>query len=90
MVSPTCPYCPPRVRTAHKFAMINDHIVGDMVEISEFRSSRKSTTCKACPKPSSTKKWDVVGAAPEQQFLAKSRKRSPAETAFDIERARMV
>jgi len=36
LTSPTCPYCALAVRTAHRFAMANDHIVSDMVELTEF------------------------------------------------------
>ncbi|HPM76605.1 MAG TPA: thioredoxin family protein [bacterium] len=71
MVSPTCPYCPRAVRTAHKFAMINDNIVGDMVEISEFPFLAQKYDVQGVPKTIINEKWDVVGAAPEQQFLAK-------------------
>lgn len=36
MVTPSCPYCPQAVRTAHKFAMASDMIRADMVEVTEF------------------------------------------------------
>lgn len=35
-VTPTCPYCPPAVRLAHKMAIANEHIAADMVEAQEF------------------------------------------------------
>jgi glutaredoxin-like protein len=36
LTSPTCPYCALAIRMAHRFAMANDHIVSDMVELTEF------------------------------------------------------
>ncbi len=35
-VTPTCPYCPIAVRAAHKAAMANPLICGDMIEAIEF------------------------------------------------------
>ncbi|EQD80704.1 Glutaredoxin-like protein, partial [mine drainage metagenome] len=35
-VTPTCPYCAKAVKTAHKFAMINPNIIGEMIEAQEF------------------------------------------------------
>ncbi|MGQ9692793.1 MAG: protein disulfide oxidoreductase [Thermaceae bacterium] len=35
-VTPTCPYCPQAVRTAHRFAYASDKVFGEMVEANEF------------------------------------------------------
>ena len=35
-VTPTCPYCPSAVRLAHKAAMANPNITGEMIEATEF------------------------------------------------------
>ncbi|MGQ9735047.1 MAG: protein disulfide oxidoreductase [Thermaceae bacterium] len=35
-VTPTCPYCPQAVRTAHRFAYASDRVFGEMVEANEF------------------------------------------------------
>jgi len=35
-VTPTCPYCPLAVRAAHKVAMANPLVYGDMIETMEF------------------------------------------------------
>jgi len=35
-VTPTCPYCPLAVRAAHKMAMANPLVYGDMIEAMEF------------------------------------------------------
>ena len=48
-VTPTCPYCPPAVRLAQKFAMANENIKADMVEAQEFPSSRSATAFSASP-----------------------------------------
>ena len=39
-VTPTCPYCPNAVKTAHKFAMMNSNITGEMIEVREFSEER--------------------------------------------------
>jgi len=36
LISPTRPYCPGSVRTAHRFALASNHITADMIETSEF------------------------------------------------------
>jgi glutaredoxin-like protein len=35
-VTPTCPFCPPAVRTAHKLATASPLITADMIESTEF------------------------------------------------------
>lgn len=35
-ISLTCPYCPSAVRMAHKLAIENDFVRGDMIESAEF------------------------------------------------------
>lgn len=35
-VTPSCPYCPGAVRTAHQMAFLNPNIIADMVEAQEF------------------------------------------------------
>lgn len=35
-VTPTCPYCPQAVRTAHRFAYASPKVTGEMVEAQEF------------------------------------------------------
>ncbi|CAG0956905.1 MAG: thioredoxin family protein [Candidatus Methanoperedens sp.] len=35
-VSPTCPYCPKAAKTAHQFAIENENIRSDVIEMAEF------------------------------------------------------
>jgi glutaredoxin-like protein len=69
MVSPTCPYCPRAVRTAHKFAMASEHITGDMVEISEFPHLAVKYSVQGVPNTIVNDKESVLGAQPEGEFV---------------------
>ncbi|MFQ5978466.1 MAG: thioredoxin family protein [Candidatus Heimdallarchaeota archaeon] len=74
-VTPTCPYCPGAVRTAHRFAMINSKITGDMVEAMEFQELSRKYRVMGVPKTiiqaEGGKPVFLEGAAPEEMFLAK-------------------
>ena len=37
-VTPTCPYCPITVRTAHQFALFNKNITSEMIEAMEYQT----------------------------------------------------
>lgn len=65
MVSPTCPYCPKAVRTAHRFAMASEHIRGDMVEISEFPHLAVKYDVQGVPNTIVNEEHSLVGALPE-------------------------
>ena len=69
MVSPTCPYCPKAVRIAHRFAMANEHITGDMVEVSEFPHLAVKYEVQGVPKTVINEDHDIVGAQPVTEFL---------------------
>lgn len=68
MVSPTCPYCPRAVRTAHKFAMASDFITGDMVEITEFPELAVKYGVQGVPNTIVNEVESVVGGLPEKDF----------------------
>ncbi|MFX0114174.1 MAG: thioredoxin family protein [Candidatus Hodarchaeota archaeon] len=74
-VTPTCPYCPGAVRTAHRFAMINNKITGDMVEAMEFQELSQKYRVMGVPKTviqvEGRKPVFLEGAAPEGMVLAK-------------------
>jgi len=72
MVSPTCPYCPKAVRVAHKFAMANEHITGDMVEISEYPYLAQKYDVQGVPKTVINESFDLVGAHPEAEVVKKA------------------
>mgnify|MGYP001772610933 CR=1 FL=1 len=74
-VTPTCPYCPLAVRAAHRFAMVNKNIYGDMIEALEFNELADHYGVYAVPKNviqvNGVDKVEFEGAAPDPYFVAK-------------------
>ncbi|NMB83020.1 MAG: glutaredoxin [Ignavibacteria bacterium] len=70
-VTPTCPYCPQAVVTAHKFSYLNDKIKGDMVEATEFPHLSNKYNVRGVPRTVINESTFVEGAAPEQMVLDK-------------------
>ncbi len=70
-VTPTCPYCPRAVRTAHRFAILNKNITGDMIEAQEFPELSDQYGVYAVPKVVINDKVSFEGALPEQHFMKK-------------------
>ncbi len=68
-VTPSCPYCPKAVRTAHKIAIENDFVTADMVEASEFPEVSDKYGVQAVPKTVVNDGVEFVGALPEDQFV---------------------
>lgn len=68
MISPTCPYCARAVRTAHRFAMANGYIRGDMIGITEFPYLAIKYSVQGVPKIIINEKYSVVGDIPETEF----------------------
>lgn len=73
-VTPTCPYCPLAVRAAHRFAMVNRYIYGDMIEALEFPELADSYGVYAVPKViievEGEDRAEFEGAAPDAHFIA--------------------
>ncbi|MBN2006626.1 MAG: thioredoxin family protein [Anaerolineae bacterium] len=69
MISPTCPYCPQAVRTAHRFAMVSDFITGDMVEVTEFPHLAMKYNVQGVPNTIINETHSLVGGQPEREFL---------------------
>ncbi|HDH07109.1 MAG TPA: glutaredoxin [Thermoproteales archaeon] len=67
-VTPTCPYCPLAVRAAHKFAILNNLIYGDMIEALEFPELADSYGVYAVPKVVINDVIEFEGAIPEKFF----------------------
>lgn len=67
-VSPTCPYCPQMVRSAHKFAVLNPNITADMVEMTEFPQLVQKYDVMGVPKTIINEEFTVEGAYPERAF----------------------
>jgi glutaredoxin-like protein len=71
-VTPTCPYCPPAVLTAHFFSMINPKFIkGEMVEASEFPELSAKYGVSSVPQMViNDGENSFVGAIPEKDYLA--------------------
>ncbi len=70
-VTPTCPYCPTAVRTAHAFAMASDQIRADMIEAVEFPQLAHRYNVMAVPKTVINEETELEGAAPVELVAAK-------------------
>jgi len=70
-VTPTCPYCPAAVRTAHRLALANENITGDMIEATEFPHLAQKYHVHGVPKTIINETASLEGAVPEQMFLDK-------------------
>lgn len=70
-VTPTCPYCPSAVRTAHRLALANKNITADMVEATEFPYLSQKYSIRGVPKSVINENWSLEGAVPEQMFVEK-------------------
>jgi glutaredoxin-like protein len=68
MISPTCPYCAATVGTVHRFAMANDYITADMVELAEFPHLAVKYNVGGVPKIIINEKESVTGALPEMDL----------------------
>ena len=70
-VTPTCPYCPYAVRTAHRFAMASPHIRGDMVMAPDFPELSDRYEVMAVPTVVINDTVRFEGAIPEEEFADK-------------------
>lgn len=68
-VTPSCPYCPRAVRTAHQFAFANEYITGDMIEATEFPELSEKYGVMSVPKIVINDKVEFVGAYPEPNYI---------------------
>jgi glutaredoxin-like protein len=68
-VSLTCPYCPLVVELVHKFAMENDLIRADCVEIGEFPPLAQKYGVMGVPKTVINEKAELLGAVSEVVLL---------------------
>ncbi len=67
-VTPTCPYCPKAVGTAHKFALVNKNITGEMIESLEFSNEAEEVGVSSVPHIVINGSVQFVGAYPDDQF----------------------
>lgn len=71
-VTPSCPYCPRAVLTAHKFAIENENITADMIEAQEFMEVSQEYGVGSVPQINiNGKENEFTGALPADEFLDK-------------------
>jgi glutaredoxin-like protein len=68
-VTVTCPYCPRAVEMAHKLAIENDLVKGDMVESVEFPHLMQKYKVMSVPKVIINEDIQFEGALPEKEFV---------------------
>ncbi|MDH3346116.1 MAG: thioredoxin family protein, partial [Kiritimatiellaceae bacterium] len=69
IVSPQCPYCPQVVRSAHRFAMANEHIRSDMVESAEFSDLTEKYHVHGVPHTVINEEHQIIGPASEIELV---------------------
>ncbi|MDG6995840.1 MAG: thioredoxin family protein [Nitrososphaerota archaeon] len=71
-VTPSCPYCPRAVRTAHQLSLANPAMIdAEMIESSEFPELAERYSVMAVPKIVINDSVEFDGALPEQTFVSK-------------------
>ena len=68
LISPTCPYCPTAVRTAHRFAMASKQITADMVETSGFPHLAVKYDVQGVPHTVINDEFSIIGPHSEADF----------------------
>jgi len=68
-VSLTCPHCPLVTSLAHQFAMENDLVRADLVDVGEFLHLAQKYSVMGVPKTVINEKMEFVGAVPEELFV---------------------
>ncbi len=69
-VTPSCPYCPRAVRTAHMMAMESDNVTADMVMANEFPELSSHYNVMAVPKIVLNEDLSFEGAIPEEDYVS--------------------
>ena len=68
-VSPTCPYCPKAARIAHQFALENEFIRADVIEMTEFPYLVQRYGVMSVPHVVINEDTSFVGAQPPEVFI---------------------
>ena len=63
-VTPTCPYCPPAVVMAHRFALVSPWITAEMIEATEFPALSDKYEVAGVPQIVVNETVKLVGAQP--------------------------
>ncbi|MDD5022798.1 MAG: thioredoxin family protein [Candidatus ainarchaeum sp.] len=70
-VSPSCPYCPGAMKVANDFALLNDKIIADVYEVTEFREIAMKYDVSGVPKTVINDIVELSGAYPPDIVLQK-------------------
>lgn len=68
-VSPTCPYCPTAARIAHQFAVENEFIQADVIEMTEFPHLVQRYSIMSTPHIVINEDTAFMGAQPPEVFI---------------------
>ncbi len=68
-VSPTCPYCPKAARIAHQFAIENENIRSDVIEMIEFPYLAQRYRIMSVPHIVINNDTSFLGAQPPEVFI---------------------
>jgi glutaredoxin-like protein len=68
-VSPTCPYCPAAAKTAYQFAIENEFIRADVIEMTEFPHLVQRYGIMSTPHIVINEDTSFVGAQPPEVFI---------------------
>lgn len=68
-VSPTCPFCPRAARIAHQFAIENELIRSDVIEIVEFPYIAQRYSVMSVPHIVINENTSFIGAQPPEIFI---------------------
>ena len=71
-ITPTWPHCPPAAVLAYGFAMVNDYITAEVIEVQEFINLSEKYEVSSVPKTVMNDNGEVLGAVPESVFLSKA------------------
>ena len=69
LVTLTCPYCPIIASMAHKFAMENDLITADVIDVNEFLQIGIKYNVMGVPKTVINEKVEFLSIVPEEVFV---------------------
>lgn len=69
LVSQTCPYCPPAVKVAHDFSLINPKIKAEMIDSALFPALRQRYRVMGVPKTVINDRIEFTGARPSDEVL---------------------
>lgn len=69
-VTPSCPYCPKAVITAHMMALESEKVTADMIMANEFPQLSNRYGVMAVPKVVLNEETSFEGAIPEEDYLS--------------------